>query len=250
MPLHDLERVEYNTEHGHIRIVTDSGRSVPAYWAHPRLGTRFSGVCLVHDWWGLNDRMRVLANFFAHMGYYVIMPDLFDGQTTTDARTAMRLLEQSEQNRYDAVDATLDVLENHHRTYRTTAVVGVGMGGSLAYEVTVKRTDIEAAVSFAGFPHRYLKDLAATQTPTLAFYGDREPHITPPVISALRQQLAASPIASQHRVEVIAGADHDLLTNDVAQSARDRVRNILRITLDFLDDYLQRPQQPQRREPR
>ena len=43
MPIHNSNRVEFAIDSGYIEIVTDSGKKVPAYWAHPRIGHRFSG---------------------------------------------------------------------------------------------------------------------------------------------------------------------------------------------------------------
>src|SRR5262245_2799826 len=86
-------RVEYAIDSGYITIVADGGQRLPAYWAHPRIGNRFSGIAILHDWWGMNDVCRLLANFFGQMGYYVIVPDLFNGQTANSPTDAMKLLE-------------------------------------------------------------------------------------------------------------------------------------------------------------
>ena len=60
MPLHDSRRVEFKIESGYIQIRTDDGKTVPAYWAHPDIGQNFSGICLLHDWWGTTDITRML----------------------------------------------------------------------------------------------------------------------------------------------------------------------------------------------
>ena len=92
MPLYEPDRIEYEITTGRVQIVVNGG-NMPAYWARPNLGSRFSGVVLIHDWWGLNDLIRRLANLFAQMGHYVIAPDLFAGQTTDDPQQALRLVE-------------------------------------------------------------------------------------------------------------------------------------------------------------
>lgn len=250
MPIYDIQRIEYAIVNGHIQVIGDGGLKVPAYWAHPQLGKRFSAICLLHDWWGMTNVMRLLANFFAHMGYYVIVPDLYNGQVATTSRDAMRLLEQSEGKRYTLVEAAFDAVQHHHRTLPTTAAVGVGIGGSLVFEAVTRRDDLNAAVAYAGFPHRYLQALGKINTPLLAFYGSDEPHIKPVVIDALRQQLAASPAAKKHRVEVVPQMGHEFFVDKPSPQILQQLKYVVDTTLDFIDDYLiQPPEDDHAREP-
>ena len=149
MPTHNSGRVEFAIDSGHIEIVSDKGQKVPAYWAHPRVGKKFSGICLLHDWWGLNDISRILVNFFAQMGYYVIAPDMYLGELAHDPKQAMKLLDKTKARHFDMADTALTVLEKHHRTNSRVAAVGLGMGGTLAFEAAIKRKDLEASVAYA-----------------------------------------------------------------------------------------------------
>src|SRR5690606_21136645 len=151
----------------------------------PRIGHRFSGICLLHDWWGMDTVSRMVANFFAQMGYYVIEPDLFGGKTANTPQEALRLVEKTQSTRYEAVNATLSVLESHHRVNRSVAAIGMGMGGTLAFEAAIKRPDLEAAVSYAGFPQQFLGQFNQSTTPILAIYGSQEPYTKPKVIQHL-----------------------------------------------------------------
>ncbi len=241
MPIHDSRRLEHDIDSGHINIVTDDGQQVPAYWAHPRIGNRFSGICLVHDWWGLTPVYRLLANFLGQMGYYVIVPDMYLGVQAKTAQEALSLLQKTEKQRYGIVDASLTVLETHHRTTRDVAVIGLGMGGTLAFEAAIKRNDLEAAIAFAGFPQKYLGQFSRANTPILAIYGSEEPYTKPNVIQALQGELAMTRLRDHHRVQIIDGAGHDFFHEKPLPEYRETGKQAANAILSFLEKYLEKP---------
>ncbi|GAB5491322.1 MAG: hypothetical protein Phog2KO_15370 [Phototrophicaceae bacterium] len=246
MPIHNSNRVEFAIDSGYIEIVTDSGKKVPAYWAHPRIGHRFSGICLLHDWWGMDNISRMLANFFAQMGYYVIEPDLFNGKTAKTPQQAMRLVEKTQKTRYEAVNATLSVLESHHRINATVAAVGLGMGGTLAFEAAVKRDDLEAAISYAGFPQQFMGQFLKTNTPVLAIYGTREPYTKPKVIHHLKHEFEQSTLKNQHELTIIEGGSHHIFSTEKTPSQQLISKIAINKSLAFLEKHLETPDKPRK----
>ncbi len=241
MPVYQPEHVEYTIANGRISIVADDGSTIPAYWSHPDLGGKFPAVAILHDWWGITAVERRLAHLFAQMGYYVIIPDLFDGALAQTPEEAYRLVEDHAARSYGYVDTALRVLENHNRTDGHTAAVGLGMGGSLAFEAAVTRRDLEAAVAFYGFPQRYLGKLKAARTPILAVYGSADPFVTPPLVDALRRELADSPLA--HEVVVLDGAARDFFSEHLTPDATQQPGSIAWQTmLAFLEKHRVVPQ--------
>lgn len=243
MPIYDPDHIEYAISTGNVHIVLDDGLTCPAYWAYPALGAKFPGVALIHDWWGLNSTVRRIANFFAQIGHYVIVPDLFNGQTAATPQEAMRLVEAlGEGNGYPLIHSALAALERHHNSNGYVAAVGLGMGGSLAFEAALTRPDLEAAVAFGGFPHRYYGRFRDAKAPILAIYGQQEPHIVPAAIEKLRREMAESSLP--HRVEIVAGLAHDFFVDHPTEVQREMSRHALRLTVGFLDQHLKRHVKP------
>lgn len=244
MPVYESKHVEYAIVSGHVTIVLDEGVRMPAYWSHPDVGGTFPAVAFIHDWWGIRPTERRLAHSLAQMGYYVIVPDLFSGLKPQNAQDAMKLVETLGERGYSGVDAALRAMEHHSRSNRNVAAVGLGMGGSLAYEAAIKRTDLEAAVSFYGFPQRFLGQFKQAKAPILAVYGSDEPYTKPGVIQRMKHELAESPLA--HEVHIIDNAARDFF--DDGGSVATRAWSLL---AGFLEKWLgSRYSQPARSAPK
>jgi carboxymethylenebutenolidase len=239
---YESNRAEYGFTSGHIQIVMQDGKQLPAYWAHPNTGRMFPAVALIHDWWGITPDVRRIAHRFAQVGYYVIVPDLFDGQVASTPQRAIELVTALGDNGYPRVDAALTALETHHNTNRDVAVVGIGMGGSLAYEAAIIRKDMEAAVAYYGFPQRYFGKLKDIRVPLLAIYGQQEQYVTAADINRTRRELDANPKKLAHEVLVLPDVGHDFLADSADDSAHAQAQIALDMTFNFLEKYLKGPQ--------
>lgn len=249
MPLYNPDHVEYEVTSGHIQIAVEDGTMLPAYWAHPTMGAVFPGVVLLHDWWGVTPIVRRMAMLFAQVGHYVITPDFFDGKVAATHSEALAMLKSLENAGFKRANSALSVLENHHNCNGHVAVVGLGMGGSLAYEAAIVRDDLEAAVAYSGFPQRYLGHFERANTPILAFYGSQDQYINSETIGKLQVELAASPLDPPHEVVILKGAGHDLFDEETDEAGRDLGRQAWHKTLDFLESILEGPTQPPEKKP-
>jgi carboxymethylenebutenolidase len=241
MPIYEPSHIEYAITSGHIQVVAENGTTLPAYWAHPNSGRMFPSVALIHDWWGITPVIRRIAHLFAQSGYYVIVPDLFEGHLARTPEEAMELVKKLGDRGYPRIDAALSVLEKHHYSNQDVAAVGIGMGGSLAYEAAIVRKDLEAAVSFFGFPQRYLGKFQQATTPILAIYGDQEPYIPATKIIQLREELAASSLGEEHQMMILQNVGREFLSENATEAQQELGRQALNATFSFLEKYLQGP---------
>ena len=54
-----------------------------AYAALPDADTR-KAVIVIHEWWGLNDHIKDIANRYASEGFVAVAPDLYRGKIAAD----------------------------------------------------------------------------------------------------------------------------------------------------------------------
>lgn len=122
------------------------------------------GVLLLPPWWGATGPFRRRGDDLADDGFTVLAPDLnFGVRPETEEEAADVLAEADADRLAGMVQASAGLLAERAAGERI-AVVGFGMGGSLALWLSVRRPDLVAAavsvyghqsIDFAGSAARY-----------------------------------------------------------------------------------------------
>jgi carboxymethylenebutenolidase len=245
MPIYESRGIEYEITQGMMNLMEGSA-SLPCYWSYPKIGGRYPAIALVHDWWGITPQVRRMANFFAQNGYYVIVPDLFGGKQPTTQDEAIAQVKALGDQGYARVNAALVALEQHHHTNSDVAVVGLGIGGSLAYEAAILRPELEAAVACFGFPQRYFGHLKKVKKPVLALYGADDPFISSVDQEQARAELAQSVPAAAHQFHIFPQVGREFLFENNNPADREAGQQAIRLIFDFLRLHLRPPERPTR----
>jgi len=201
-------------------------------------------VALIHNWWGITGVVRRMAHLFAQTGYYTIIPDLFDGELPKTHAEAMEAVKSLGDAAFPRINAALSVLEGHHMTNRKVAAVGIGMGGTLAYQAAIERDDLEVAVAFYGFPQKFLGQFGRANTPIMGIYGTQDEFIKTPVINRLRDELAASEIVDDHEIVMIDGAKHDFIVDRATDVEEQQVSEAWQHAMQFVNIHTDPPAKP------
>lgn len=107
----------------------------------------------MHSWWGLTPFFRRLADRLSEEGYTVLVPDLTDGETFSDAEEAREHLSDLDADRLASLTLTAArlVREKARDPSEPIAVVGFSMGASLALWASVRLPEaIGKVVAFYG----------------------------------------------------------------------------------------------------
>ena len=153
-------------------------RSVHGALALPAGAAPAGAVILVHEWYGLNDDLKRLAERFAAAGFLALAVDLYDGRVATDAPEAMQL--SSALQTPDAVAiiaAAATALRAHPRANGKVAVTGFCLGGAMAIAAACGVPGLAAAVPFYGIPKPEYVDWSRCEIPLLGHYGAKDPII-------------------------------------------------------------------------
>ena len=59
---------------------------------------KLPAVVMIHEWWGLNDNIKDMANELAGEGYVVLAADLYNGEVATDPNRARELSSSVNEN--------------------------------------------------------------------------------------------------------------------------------------------------------
>ncbi|MDH3463905.1 MAG: dienelactone hydrolase family protein [Acidimicrobiia bacterium] len=127
------------------------------------------GILILHSFWGLTSSVKALADGMADDGYTVLAPDINFGELPESEQDALDHLGAASPDRLASLVLTSAQLLAEKASSPEIAIVGFGMGGSLALWASVRlHTLVTRAVSFygsqqidfAGSNSRYLIHLA------------------------------------------------------------------------------------------
>jgi len=176
----------------YVRTRVSQAPIVEALEFFPQTTSRYPGIIMLHESWGLTSHIKEVATRLACEGYTVLVPNLYarqGGMVTANADVAAALMEQLKQSDLmQDLTSCCEFLNTQDRVQHAIhGVVGFGMGGSLAIRFACHRRRLRAAVAFYGnmvSPPELLKDLAC---PLLYHRPGTDHHVTEQEIEQLRQ---------------------------------------------------------------
>jgi carboxymethylenebutenolidase len=63
---------------------------ITGFYAEPKTPGNYPGIIMIHEWWGLNDHIKVSAKTFSSQGYRVLAVDLFGSVAATPAEAMIQ----------------------------------------------------------------------------------------------------------------------------------------------------------------
>jgi carboxymethylenebutenolidase len=154
-----------------ISFKRPDGKSLSGYLAEPGQAAKAPGVVVIQEWWGLNDQIKGVADKLAKAGYRALVPDLFRGKQTLEAKEAEHLM--SGLNFGDAASQDVRGAVQHLKATGSTkaGVTGFCMGGAVTLLAAVNVPEGDAFVAWYGFPPLEYIDASKIKAPLLGHYA-------------------------------------------------------------------------------
>lgn len=154
----------------------------------------FPAVILIHEWDGLNDRVRQVADAFADEGYVALAADLYSGRTGSNRDENMALVQETRGN-LPAVIANLDAaaasLRARPDATGKVATMGWCFGGGIALSYALGGEHHDGTAMFYGSLVTDPDSLAALDHPIYGTFAGQDDGIPPSdvarFVDALRQ---------------------------------------------------------------
>lgn len=167
------------------------------------------GVLMFHEWWGLNDNIRSMANQLAAQGYAVLAADMYGGKVAAKPDEAEKLMHAAIGNA-DAMRQNLaqayDYLTNHMKATKV-GTIGWCFGGTMSFEAGKLLGDrASAIVIYYGFVNGNAGELAQIKAPVLGLFGGKDQGIPPDMVKAFEDGLKKQGRAPE--IQVYADAGH------------------------------------------
>jgi len=173
------------------------GKSVNGYLA----GEKGPGIVVIQEWWGMNDQIRGVADKLAAAGYRALVPDLYRGKATVDAKEAEHLMKGL--NFGDAAGQDVrGAVQFLKKESPKVGVTGFCMGGALTVLSAVNVPEADAGVVWYGFPPLEYVDASKIKAPLLGHFATRDQAFPIGKVDELEKKLRAANVKFEfHRYD-------------------------------------------------
>ncbi|MDH3585948.1 MAG: dienelactone hydrolase family protein [Gammaproteobacteria bacterium] len=218
--------VDDEVVYGHFAFPSDMIEPLPA-------------VIMIHEWWGLNDNIRAMAERLAAEGYIVLAVDLFGGEAATSPEVARQLMLRAVENR----DSVTSNIEQAYRFVKETAgaprIASLGwcFGGGWSLNTAVMfPQDLDAAVIYYGQVTDDEARLSPLDVPILGLFGSADRGIK--LESVRRFEGALERLGKDYEIHVYEGAGHAFANPSGRNFNAGYAEDAWTRTLEFLSDRL------------
>lgn len=194
-----------------------AGQELLGYLAQPEDPGPHPAVLLIHEWWGLNEGMTVLADALAAEGYVVFAPDGYRGNVTAAFPRALwlRLTTPEEQVEAD-MDSALAYLRGLENVdTQRVASMGFCFGGGHSLQLGLRQSEnLALTVIYYGAVVTD-PDLLAPLTdgqPVLGIFAEEDNTIFPEEV--LEFEAALNSLDIENEITIYPGVGHAFVTED------------------------------------
>lgn len=165
------------------------GQDARGYLVEPGGDSGAPGVVVIQEWWGLNDQIKGVADRYAAAGFRVLVPDLYRGKLTLDAKEAEHLM-----NDLDFADAAGQDIRGAVQYLKgkgshKVGVTGYCMGGALTVLTAVFVPESDANATWYGYPPLEYIDAGNIKAPLLGHWGTQDQFFAIDGVDALEEKL-------------------------------------------------------------
>jgi carboxymethylenebutenolidase len=203
---------------------------------------KLPAVVMIHEWWGLNDNIKDMANELASEGYVVLAADLYNGEVATESSRAMELVSSVRNNPDQAIAnlqsavSYLGSLENVNSSRIASLGWCFGGGQSLQLALNSEQNPLAATVIYYGNLVNDTDEISKINWPVLGIFGDQDQSIPVESVNAFEQALNDTGIINE--IYIYPGVGHGFANPSGDNYAPEETADAWQKTLAFLNKYL------------
>ena len=206
------------------------------YLATPTVEGQYPGIIMIHEFWGLNDNIKQMAEKLASHGYVVFAVDLYDGQVGTTADEARQLRSSFEQSQWtENMNAAVSYLENN---YASPSIGSIGwcFGGGQSLQLALSNDNMDATVIYYGQLVTDAEELSKIEWPMLGIFAELDNGIPPETVNQFESALNEAGV--ENDITIYPGVNHAFANPSGDRYAPDESMDAWQKTLSFFDENL------------
>ena len=203
---------------------------------------KLPAVVMIHEWWGLNDHIKDMADELANEGYVVLAADLYNGEVAADPNRARELSSSVRENPEEAISNLqsavqyLASLPNVNSSRIASLGWCFGGGQSLQLALNSEQNPLAATVIYYGNLVNDTNQLSKINWPVLGVFGDQDQSIPVESVNAFEQALNETGITNE--IYIYSGVGHAFANPSGDNYAPEETVDAWEKTLAFLKKYV------------
>jgi carboxymethylenebutenolidase len=208
----------------------DSQRKLPA-------------VVMIHEWWGLNQNIKDMANLLAKNGFVVLAADLYHGKAIDNTQLAMDLVQAARDNQNSStanLQAAVKYLSSAPNVDNKKIVsLGWCFGGGQSLQLALNSQEHPLAATILYYGTPLVTDnesISKIKWPVLGIFGYKDETISIAEINQFKSSLNESGIKNE--IHVYSGVGHAFANPSGDSYAPEETADTWQRTLSFLKKYV------------
>lgn len=203
------------TDFSNAEYADAQGNTLYGYLALPDGPGPHPAVLLIHEWWGLNEGITILADALAQEGYLVFAPDAYRGKVTALFPRALwlRLTTPNERVAQDVDSALAYLLSLEQVDPERVASMGFCFGGGHSLQLGLRQSEnLALTIIYYGAlvtDPALLRPLTEAQ-PVLGIFAEEDNTIFPEEV--LEFEAALNSLDIENEITVYEGVGHAFVT--------------------------------------
>ena len=221
-----------------VKYATVDGTDVSGYYVTPTDKADAPSVIMIHEWWGLNDNIKAMADKLAAQGYNVLAVDLYRGTSATTPDDAMKTMQAAMAKPElikDNLKQSIAFLESKGAT--KIGVIGWCFGGAWSLQTGLIAPDkIDAMVIYYGRVEADKTKLSTLKMPILGLFAGEDKGI--PVAGVKEFESALVDLGANAEIKIYPGVDHAFANPSGNNYAEEAAQDAWKKTLAFFQSNL------------
>ncbi|MDZ7772781.1 MAG: dienelactone hydrolase family protein [Balneolaceae bacterium] len=217
-----------------------NGEEVTGYMARPEVSRNYpQGVIVIHEWWGLNENVKMMTRRLAGQGYTALAVDLYHGKVATSPDSAGAYAREARSNESRSIRHLEQAYQYLTQRFdvKNVGIIGWCFGGGYSLQASLAMPEqIDATVIYYGSLVTDPSELETLQMPILGIFGAEDSGIPPSEVNEFRDVLDS--LGKEHSIHIYDGAGHAFANPSGTRFNEEAATDAWQKTVSFFEEHL------------
>jgi len=219
----------YNVETQDVNYFND----IQGFLAKPIDEGLFPGVVMIHEWWGLNDNIKEMAEKLASHGYVVLAVDLYNGEVAITSDQARQLITSFDTNvGIENMNFAASYIQENHNVQKLGSI-GWCFGGGQSLNLALNNQNMDATIIYYGSLITEQESLSNISWPVLGIFAEFDQGIPVEMVNDFETSLDDLDIPNE--IHIYPGVDHAFANPSGERYAPNESKDAWKKTIEFLE---------------